>query len=114
MTHLAMEDILTPPACREILSLMKRDRNPRRIGGHLPMRPDITVYHKTGTMKGVYNDVGLVRFSGGQYVISVFSKGVIASEDPRRPNEADEVIATLSRWVFDQLDQKGDYCHAQP
>lgn len=111
MTHLAMEDILTPSACREIVSLMKRDRNPRRIGGHLPMRPDITVHHKTGTLKGVYNDVGLVRFAGGQYVISVLSKGVVASDDPRRPNEADEFIATLSRWVFDQLDQKGNHCN---
>lgn len=105
--HLAREDILTPAACRDMLDLMKRDTNRWRIVGHLPLRPDLVIHHKTGTMHDVYNDVGLVRFSGGQYVISILSKGVEVPEDPRRPNVAEEAIARFSRWVFDQVEQGG-------
>ncbi len=103
--HLTQEEILTPRVCREILTIMKRGGNKRRISGQLPFRSDITVFHKTGTLKGVCNDAGLVRFSGGQYIISALSKNVAVSEDPRYPSQAEQVIARLSRWVFDKLDQ---------
>ncbi len=111
--RLAQEDILSPAACREILKILQRSANKNRICGKLPFRPDIVVSHKTGTLNGVYNDVGLVRFSGGAYVISIFSEGIQASEDPRQPNEAEQAIANFSREVFDYFDQgRGDVCHA--
>lgn len=105
--HLAREDILTPAACHDILDLMKRDTNRWRIVGQLPLRSDLVIHHKTGTMHDVYNDVGLVRFSGGQYVISILSKGIEVPEDPRWPNAAEEAIAHFSRRVFDQVEQGG-------
>lgn len=103
LTHLASEDILTPTACREILGIMKRNTNKQRLCGQLPFRPDLVIHHKTGTLPGVYNDVGLIRFAKGQYVISVLTKNMPRFEDPRTSNPVEQTIAQISRWVFEQL-----------
>lgn len=106
-TKLAREEILTPQLCQKILSFMKKEQNKWRICGELPMRPDILIYHKTGTLQGVFNDAGIVRSHKGQYVISIFSKDVPEEDnsDPRLPNQAEQTIARISRLIFDQFEQ---------
>lgn len=105
LLHLARRDILTLPTCQEILDIMKRNLNKQRLCGQLPFRSDLIIHHKTGTLTGVYHDVGLVRFARGEYVISILTKNAVGSEDPRLPNGTEQIMAQISRWVFDYLDQ---------
>ena len=111
LLQLATKQILTPDACDEILGMMKRGINKFRIGGELPLRPDIRVHHKTGTLPGVCNDVGIVYFAQGGYVICALNKDLDVIDDPRKPNEADQTIAQISRWAFEQLDPIGGSHH---
>lgn len=104
LTHLAQETILTPWACQEILTLMKRCSNKRRICGRLPLRADLTVHHKTGTLPGICHDVGIFRFTQDEYVISVLTWNGTNQPDLSAQQEMERQIARISRWVFDQYD----------
>lgn len=103
-SHLANESILNPDACKDILKILKRSANKNRICALLPYRPDITIHHKTGTLQGVYNDVGLIRFSHGGFIVSAFTKNVVAPDDPRVPNQAENAIARITAQIFEQMD----------
>lgn len=105
-SHLANESILNPNACKNILKMLKRSTNKNRICALLPYRSDITIHHKTGTLEGVYNDVGLIRFSHGGFIVSAFTKGVVASDDPRTPNRAENLIAQITAQIFEQIDHE--------
>lgn len=95
--------ILNRSLCEDLLTIMRRDQNKQRICGLLPWRSDLVISHKTGTLAGVYHDVGLLRFSQGQYAISILSKHGRVVDDPRVLVPTDQVIAKLSRWIFDQV-----------
>ncbi len=104
--HLAKEDILTPPACREILAIMQHNlQNRQRLCGLLPFRPDLLVYHKTGTLAGVDIAAGLLRVADEQYVITIFTKNVADSDDPHSSDQTELAMAEISRCVFDYLAQ---------
>jgi beta-lactamase class A len=81
-------------AAREgIIDIMKRQKFNERIPAGVPEK--IEIAHKTGSIKGVRNDAGIVYAPGGPYVIGLFSKGL-----------ADEkagvaCLAELSRVVWE-------------
>jgi len=67
-----------------------------RIPGQLPI--GTRVEHKTGTLGGISNDVGIVTLSDGRrFVIAVFTRGI--AEGPARAR----IIADASRAAYDQL-----------
>ncbi len=53
---------------------MKRQKFNERIPAGLP--ENVVVAHKTGSIKGVRNDAGIVYAPNGPYVIALFSKGL--------------------------------------
>jgi beta-lactamase class A len=55
-----------------IIDIMKRQKFNDRIPAGVP--EEIEIAHKTGSIKGVRNDSGIVYAPGGPYVISLFSK----------------------------------------
>ncbi len=59
-------------SCAAMLDIMKRQKIDDRIPLHLP--PGTPVAHKTGNLRGVLNDVGIVYAPDGPYVISLFAK----------------------------------------
>jgi beta-lactamase class A len=60
-------------ASREgIIDIMKRQKFNERIPAGVPEK--IEIAHKTGSIKGVRNDAGIVYAPDGPYVIGVFSK----------------------------------------
>src|SRR5207253_8508268 len=65
-----------PISAREgIIDIMKRQKYTERIPAGLP--DGTIVAHKTGSIKGVRNDAGIVYPKDGQpYVIALLSKGV--------------------------------------
>ena len=55
-----------------VIDIMKRQKYADRIPAGLP--ENVVVAHKTGSIKGVRNDAGIVYASSGPYVIALFSK----------------------------------------
>lgn len=84
-------------ASKAMLELMKRCRTgAARIKGLLPR--DTVVAHKTGTVGGTVDDVGIIYlpYDAGHVAISVFAKRTRAdSEDVER------VIAEIARYAYD-------------
>lgn len=75
-----------------IIDIMKRQKFNERIPAGLPEK--IEVAHKTGSIKGVRNDAGIVYAPGGPYVIGVFSKGLTDEK------AGVDCLAALSRVVW--------------
>lgn len=78
-----------------LFDVMSRCRTgPNRIRGQLP--PGTPVAHKTGTLDGVTDDVGIVNLPNGhQLAIAVFERG------PGGVAAHDRSIALLSRMLYD-------------
>jgi beta-lactamase class A len=72
-----LEDIelratLSDASCHAMLDILKRQKNNTIIPLHLP--DEATSAHKTGSLRGVRNDAGIVYHPQGAYLISLFSK----------------------------------------
>ena len=87
--------LLDPERTAYLFDVMARCRTgPRRIRGMLP--PGTPVAHKTGTLAGVTNDVGIVRLANGHdLAIAVFEQGHggVAAQDRN--------IAAIARLLYD-------------
>jgi beta-lactamase class A len=90
-------DLFSPVYATKMLDVMERCQTGKtRIKGMLPAGTDVA--HKTGTMGGVVNDVGIITLPGkaGHVALSVFTKGSY------RPEEVSEkTVAEISRTIYD-------------
>lgn len=104
------QEILTSGACDEILSILKKTQTSDRIKRFLPINPfdriegrepKLTVAHKTGALKGVRNDHGIIYATKCTYVLSMMTKDC---PDHRwtPENAATMLIAKTSSMVFDR------------
>jgi len=88
---------LSEDSTAQLLDIMRRcETGPGRIKGMLP--PGTEVRHKTGTIGGTTNDVGIITLPGdaGHVALAVFVKG------SRRPSvDVEPVIAHIARAVYD-------------
>ena len=80
-----------------IIETLKHQNFTTRIPGRLPEGLGIEVAHKTGSVRGVRNDVGIVYAPGIRYAIAIMSR------DLQDPAEAVDQFARLSRWIWDCL-----------
>ena len=64
---------------RRMLDIMLQCQTNARIPAKLP--EDVTVAHKTGSIDHVANDSGIVFTANGDYVLSLFYNGNLASEE---------------------------------
>ena len=72
-----LEDIerratLSAASCDAMIDIMKRQKYNTIIPLHLPT--EATVAHKTGSLRGIRNDAGIVYHPQGSYIISLFAK----------------------------------------
>ena len=80
-----------------MLDTLKRcQTGPQRIKGLLP--PDTEVAHKTGTIGGVVNDVGIINLpdNTGHLAIAVLTKRTRASAE-----QVERTIAEIARYAYD-------------
>ncbi len=88
---------LSETSTAQLLDIMLRcETGAGRIKGLLP--PGTEVRHKTGTIGGTTNDVGIITLPGGagHVALTIFVKG------SRRPSaEVEPVIAQIARAVYD-------------
>jgi beta-lactamase class A len=91
------KDLFSPLYATKMLDVMERCQTGKaRIKGLLPQGTDVA--HKTGTVGGVVNDVGIITLPAnrGHVALSVFTKG------SNRPEEVSEkAVAEISRTVYD-------------
>ena len=97
LTRIYSGKALKPDSTKILIGMMERCRTgPARLRGLMPQ--DTTVAHKTGTIGGTINDVGVITLPGGagQVVVAVFIK---ARDAPREVRE--RTIAEIGRSVRD-------------
>ncbi len=91
------KEILDPESCDLALRIMFAcDTGQARIKGLLP--PGTAVAHKTGTIDGTTNDVGIIVLPDGtgHVALSVFSKDfTLPTED------VEKIISQVARFVYD-------------
>lgn len=80
-----------------ILKILKDQNFGTRIPARLPQDVGIETAHKTGSLRGVVNDAGIVYSPNLNYIITFMSKQQDESV------ETTDAIARASRWVWDQL-----------
>lgn len=80
-----------------ILDILKHQNFNALIPGRLPVDEGIETAHKTGSVRGVRNDAGIVYAPGIRYAIAIMSKDL---EDAA---EAVEQFAHMSRWIWDHM-----------
>jgi beta-lactamase class A len=91
------KEILDKKSCELIIEVMlKCQTGHRRIKGDLPS--DVQVAHKTGTIGGTVNDVGIIELPDnlGNVALTVFSK-----DTKKQTSEVEDVIAQIARFVYD-------------
>ncbi len=79
------------------IKILKDQNFGTRIPARLPKDADIETAHKTGSLRGVVNDAGIVYSPNLNYIISFMSKQQDESV------ETTDAIARASRWVWDQF-----------
>jgi beta-lactamase class A len=84
---------LDEASCAAMLDIMKRQKIDDRIPLHLP--PGTPVAHKTGSLRGVRNDVGIVYAPDGPYVIALFAKRLVDQV------AGADALAAISRAVWE-------------
>lgn len=97
LVHIWKKDLLTPATSAELIGMMERcETGKARIKAMLPQGTDVA--HKTGTLGGVANDVGVVTLPNdlGHVAISIFTK---ASNKPEDASE--KAIAEIARTIYD-------------
>jgi len=81
----------SPKACAQMIALLEKQQNDRRIARHLPRVDRPRWGSKTGSLPGVVNDVGFVMTDSGPVIISVYC------EQLTDPNWGEQIIGDLSR-----------------
>jgi beta-lactamase class A len=97
LLHVWRKDVLTPQSSTFLMDVLGRcETGNSRIKGMLPQNTDVA--HKTGSLGGVVNDIGIITLPGdaGHVAVSVFTKA------SNRPEEASaRAIAEVARTLYD-------------
>lgn len=80
-----------------VIKILKDQNFNTVIPGRLPVDHNIETAHKTGSLRGVKADVGIVYSPEVNYIITFMSKGQDDSA------ETTDRMAHASRWVWDRL-----------
>jgi beta-lactamase class A len=91
------KDLFSAPYAAKLLGAMERCQTGKtRIKGLLPQGTDVA--HKTGSVGGVVNDMGVITLpgKGGHVAISVFTKGSSRAEEI-----SEKAVAEISRTIYD-------------
>lgn len=96
-THIHEGHGITPASRDAIIGTLKNQNFNSIIPGRLPLDAGIETAHKTGSLRGIRNDAGLVYAPALTYAVAFMSKG---QEDTA---ETVDRMARASRWIWDFL-----------
>lgn len=105
LAKIARGECVSLRACEEMVKIMKQQQFNDQLTKYLPLEPDrcvgslpdVVVAHKTGWVNGTRNDAGIFYLPRQEYVLSVFSKGIVDDA------AAVEAIARIGKLVFDAV-----------
>ena len=66
----------SPASCDAMIAMLEKQQNRRRIARYLPEEKEIRWGSKTGSVKGVTNDVGFITTPRGTLIASVFCENL--------------------------------------
>lgn len=94
---IAKKELLSEASSIGILEILYKQQHRNRIPHHLPYGTKVA--SKTGTIRDVVNDVGIVYLPDGKgaYTISVFSKNNVTME------EGEKTIARIAKIAYDHF-----------
>ncbi len=96
LTKLYRGELLSAPSTRYCLAVMGRTKYNSRIPRDLP--PSARVFHKTGTICGIVNDVGIIEISKDNHIaIAVLVRNIKEG----KAQKASQIIARLARTSYD-------------
>ena len=90
-------DQLSPSSHDFLVSVLTNSHNPVRLGKLLPS--GVSVAHKTGTMPGTMNDIGIVTSGDRHIAIAIFTKAGFVSPEARR----ERAISEIARAIFENF-----------
>jgi beta-lactamase class A len=83
-------DVASPESCEQMIAILEKQQNARRIGRYMP-EGGVRWGSKTGSIRGVVNDVGFVTTDRGTVIVSVFC------EDLPDMHVGEKVIGDIAR-----------------
>ena len=95
LTIIERGDGLSPASRDTAIDILKRQKYNTIIPLHLPEGTEVA--HKTGSLRGIRNDAGIVYAPWGPYAIALMSKGLTDEV------EATRRLANISKRVWDHL-----------
>ena len=81
----------SPQACSQMVALLEKQQNDRRIARYLPKQDRPRWGTKTGTLPGAVNDVGFIMTARGPLILSVYC------EKPADPLAGEQIIGDIAR-----------------
>jgi beta-lactamase class A len=90
---------LSPESREAIIRTLKNQNVTNRIPARLPLDRGIEPAHKTGSLRGIRNDVGIVYSPTINYAVAFMSK------DQADTAETVDRMARASRWIWDYLSE---------
>jgi beta-lactamase class A len=107
MSLIFRRQVVDASACQEMLDILQEQQYNSRVSRYLPWR---SVYHKTGTMRGLRNDSGILTCRDGSHAaFSVFSFDPITLpvDDNRlgvqRSQMVEEVMGEIGLAIFEHV-----------
>jgi beta-lactamase class A len=108
LTAYESERALSADSTQRLFTIMGRcETGKARIPGMLP--PGTAVAHKTGSMNGIGNDVGIVQLPDGRR----FAVAVFVMKDSRGHASRDRIIAEATRAAYDYFLYAPDRAHGR-
>jgi beta-lactamase class A len=89
MAAILADRAASPAACAQIIALLEKQQNPRRIARHLPT--GTRWGSKTGSLTGAVNDVGFIDTKSGLLIVAAFCA------NPTDPHAGEAIIGDLAR-----------------
>jgi beta-lactamase class A len=97
-------EILDPASCSLILSIMLQCQTGEgRIRGGLP--PGTPLAHKTGTIAGTVNDVGILFLPDGLGHVAL---SILTKDFEDQTEDVEKILAEIARFVYDYFAFAGD------
>lgn len=98
-------EVVDRAACDEIIKMLQNQQYNSRVPRHLPWR---SVYHKTGTMRGLRNDSGIITCknkSHAAFTIFSFDQTTLPLGDihlgEKRSSLAEKIMADIGLTIFE-------------
>ncbi len=76
MRSLLANEVASAESCAKMVAMLEKQQNTRRISRYLPESDAIRWGSKTGSVRGVTNDVGFITTDAGTLIVSIFCEGL--------------------------------------